>query len=252
MPSESKPQAGLHRRSGIALWRQIADAIRANLSSGLGDEDGKLPAETELAEQFGVNRHTVRSAIAALVSEGIVRAEQGRGTFIIQPERLTYPIGRRTRFSAGLEGQAKARTSQLLSHETVAAAKDVAKALELDEGDPVFRLRTVGMGDDVALNRSTSWFDARRFPTFVDHFKQCLSVTQSFRACGLGDYVRQSTLIEAYHATQDDISIMQLQPGAIVMVTHAVNADLDGKPVEYSKTRFSADRVNLQIAADDL
>lgn len=252
MPSETNTRPGLHRRSGIALWRQIADAIRANLSSGLGDEDGRLPAEMELAEQFGVNRHTVRSAISALVSEGILRAEQGRGTFIIKPERLTYPIGRRTRFSTGLAGQAKARTSRLLSDETVEASADVAKALGLAEGAPVFRLRTVGMGDNVALNRSTAWFDAQRFPDFVEHFRQTLSVTQSFQACGLDDYVRQSTLIEAYHATQDDMSIMALQPGAIVMVTHAINADLEGKPVEYSKTRFAADRVNLQIASKDL
>ena len=81
--------SGIQRRSGIALWRQIADAIRAGISSGIGDEHGKLPPEMELAEQFGVNRHTVRSAISALVSEGILRAEQGRGTFIIEAKRLT-------------------------------------------------------------------------------------------------------------------------------------------------------------------
>ena len=35
-----------------------------------------------LAERYGVNRHTVRSAISALVQEGVLRAEQGRGTFV--------------------------------------------------------------------------------------------------------------------------------------------------------------------------
>lgn len=249
--SDDKIHSRIQRRSGIALWRQIADAIRAGISSGLGDEDGKLPPENDLAEQFGVNRHTVRSAISALVSEGILRAEQGRGTFIIAPSRLTYPIGPRTRFSTGLEGQAQQRSTKLLSHERCPANKEVSQKLGLEEGAPVFVLRTVSYGDDIPLTRATSWFDASSFPDFVDHFKASQSVTKAFEACGLADYVRQSTLVESYHATMDDMEIMNLSPGAIVLVTHAINTDLSNRPVEYSKTRFSADRVNLQLTHEN-
>ena len=42
---------------------------------------------------FGVNRHTVREAIASLVHEGVLRSEQGRGTFVEQRRRFAYPIG---------------------------------------------------------------------------------------------------------------------------------------------------------------
>ena len=249
MPSNAL-RGEIERRSGVALWRQIADAIRAGISSGLGDDNGKLPPEVDLAEQFGVNRHTVRSAISALVSEGILRAEQGRGTFIIEPERLTYPISKRTRFSTGLAERGTTGKTVLLSSETAPANAEVAKALNVVPNAPVFCMRTVGMGDDVPLSRSTSWFDAVRFPDFVDHYKTHLSVTKSFAASGLDDYVRQSTIIEAYHATVDDMKIMQLMPGAIVLVTHAINTDMMGRAVEYSKTRFAADRVNLEIDLD--
>jgi GntR family phosphonate transport system transcriptional regulator len=86
----------LERRTGIALWRQVADQIRQGVITGLQAND-RLPAEAELATRFGVNRHTVRSAIAALEKEGIVRAEQGRGTFLNDRKRLRYPIGQRTK-----------------------------------------------------------------------------------------------------------------------------------------------------------
>ena len=86
----------MERRSGIALWRQIADQIR--LAIGSGEFTTKLPPEMALAARFAVNRHTVRGAIAALVQEGVLRAEQGRGTFIERKQRLAYPIGVRTRF----------------------------------------------------------------------------------------------------------------------------------------------------------
>ncbi|SNY92855.1 GntR family transcriptional regulator, phosphonate transport system regulatory protein [Cohaesibacter sp. ES.047] len=235
------------RRSGIALWRQIADAIRAGISSGLGDESGKLPPETELAALFGVNRHTVRSAISALVQEGILRAEQGRGTFIIKPERVTYPIGKRTRFSAGLAEQGQQGANRLLKEDVTEANTEVAKALGLAKGAPVLRIRTIGTGDKVPLSRSTHFFDVKRFSDFAEHYRRLESVTKAFAACGLDDYVRQSTLVEAYHATIDDIELLGLVPNAIVLVTHAINADMNGNPIQYSKTRFSADRVNLHI-----
>ncbi|WP_320142750.1 phosphonate metabolism transcriptional regulator PhnF [uncultured Cohaesibacter sp.] len=245
-------RSGIGRRTGIALWRQIADAIRAGLSSGLADENGKLPPEIELAEQFGVNRHTVRSAISALVSEGILRAEQGRGTFIIQPERLTYPISKRTRFSASLAEQGQKGGSLVISHDVIPAPENVALALNLDVGAPVLQVRSVGVGDDTPLSRATGWFDHERFPDMADNLLRYNSVTKAFAACGLGDYVRISTRVEAYHATLDDVEILRLSPGSIVLVTYAINADLEGRPVQYSKTRFAADRVSLQIEHEPL
>lgn len=100
-------QAGIDRTSGVALWRQIADDIRVAIGAGEFREAGKLPGEMALAERFGVNRHTVRAAIAALQNEGIVKAKPGRGTEILSDVRLKMPISRRTRFSSGLGGQAR-------------------------------------------------------------------------------------------------------------------------------------------------
>ena len=65
----------LQRGVGVALWRQIADAIRHGIATGLADENGRLPPEAKLAERFGVNRHTVRAAIAALAHEGVLQSQ---------------------------------------------------------------------------------------------------------------------------------------------------------------------------------
>ncbi|MGO4838478.1 phosphonate metabolism transcriptional regulator PhnF, partial [Rhizobiaceae sp. 2RAB30] len=124
----------MERRSGVALWRQIADRIRQGIAAGTLGEDDRLPPELVLSERFGVNRHTVRAAISALVQEGVLRAEQGRGTFIERRQRLTYPISARTRFSAGLEGQARDRRGNLLAYATEPAKARVAEALGLTEG----------------------------------------------------------------------------------------------------------------------
>src|SRR4051812_4803350 len=85
--------------SGVAIWRRIADAIRLDIVGGKLVTGDKLPPESELAERFNANRHTVRRALAALQAEGVIKTEQGRGSFVDQAKRLSYKIGRRTRFS---------------------------------------------------------------------------------------------------------------------------------------------------------
>ena len=237
----------IERRSGVALWRQIADRMRQGIAAGTLGEDGRLPPELALSERFGVNRHTLRSAIAALVQEGVLRAEQGRGTFIVDRKRLSYPISSRTRFSAGLEGQARERRSLLIAHAVEPASAAVADALDIDIETPVLRLETVSEADGRPISRATAWLDATRFAGFADVYAESRSITAAFARFGVADYLRKSTLVTARHADPADLADLRLSPGAIVLVTVAVNVDIEGRPIQFSETRFAADRVELSI-----
>ena len=121
------PKKGVERKIGVALWRQIADRIRMEISAGEFSETGMLPPESALAEKFGVNRHTVRNAIAFLAEEGLVKAEQGVGTRVQRRRKLSYPISKRTRFSEGLSDQAKDLQVQYLQSASVIADEAVAE-----------------------------------------------------------------------------------------------------------------------------
>ncbi|MGB3388628.1 MAG: phosphonate metabolism transcriptional regulator PhnF [Pseudaminobacter sp.] len=239
----------LQRGVGVALWRQIADGIRAGIANGLADESGRLPTEAELAARFGVNRHTLRAAIAALAHEGVLQSQQGRGTYVRRRKRLVYPIGERTRFSAGLGDQARETRSEMTGTATEAAVERVAAALGLATGDKVVRIESLGKADGVPVSRSTSWFDVSRFGNVAELYSKTGSITAALAACGVSDYRRASTSIEARHADEADTRELQLAPGAIVIVTRALNCDLSGKPVQCSVTRFAADRVELVVEA---
>lgn len=241
--------ASLQRRSGIALWRQVADQIRQSLLPDLAPGD-QLPPETALAVRFGVNRHTIRAAVAALEKEGILRAEQGRGTFLSSRRRLRYPIGRRTRFSEGLGDQALTRKGRLLDAGAEPARADVARALGLQPGNLVEWLETLSSADDVAVSRARSWFDASRFAGIADRYRETGSITRALSSFGVEDYTRKSTAISAVHAEADDLLHLSLSPGAIILVTRSINVDADGTLIQYAETRFAADRMEFIIGDD--
>ncbi|WP_378949234.1 phosphonate metabolism transcriptional regulator PhnF [Mesorhizobium sp. ANAO-SY3R2] len=238
------------RKSGVALWRQIADQIRQAISAGTLGADGRLPPELVLSERFGVNRHTLRSAIAALVQEGVLRAEQGRGTFVETRQKLSYPISARTRFSTGLRDQTRDRRSVLLAHAIEPAAARVAEALQIEADAPVLRLETLSEADGRPISRATSWFDAQRFPGYEQAYAETGSITLSFQRYGIEDYFRKSTLVSARHADAADLADLKLSAGAIVLVAIAVNVDAEGVPIQYAETRFAADRVELSVSTE--
>lgn len=235
----------VERRSGIALWRQIADRIR--LAIGSGEFSERLPPEIALAERFGVNRHTVRGAIAALTQEGVLRAEQGRGTFVERRKRFAYPVGARTRFSEGLQGQAKERRGVLLDHAVEPADGRTAEALGLEVGAKVVRLETLSEADGRPVSRATSFFDEKRFARINNAYTESGSITFALKGFGISDYFRRSTQVSARHASDSDLADLKLSPGAIVLVTVYVNVDPDGRPVQFAETRFAADLVELSV-----
>lgn len=244
---EARTAGVMERGSGVALWRQIADRIRQGIAEGVFPEGGKLPPEVALAERFGVNRHTVRGAISALAQEGVLRAEQGRGTFVERAPRISYALGRRTRFSANLEGQAREARGRLLAHATIPADARVAAALDLAPGAAILRLDLLGEADGRPISRSTHWFDAARFPRMAEIYAATGSITAAFAGHGLGDYLRRSTTVSARHADAASLADLALSPGAIVLTTLAINEDPDGRPVQFSETLFAADRVELVV-----
>jgi GntR family phosphonate transport system transcriptional regulator len=232
---------------GVALWRRIADTIRLDIDGGKLARGEKLPGELVLAERFSVNRHTVRRALAALAEEGVVRAEQGRGTFVDQARRLSYRIGRRTRFSEGLAGQARKLESHLLSSSLDNAGANAAAALKLRPGSKTLRMETLSFADGRPLARATAWVDYRRFPDFAEHFAATHSITAAFRASGVTDYSRASTHISARHADTNETRLLKLAPGAILLVSEAIDADADNRPIQYALSRFPADRMELVV-----
>jgi GntR family transcriptional repressor for pyruvate dehydrogenase complex len=64
------------------LYEQIVQQIEETILKGDLKPGDQLPAERDLAEQFGVSRTAVREAVKALREKGLVEAYTGRGTFV--------------------------------------------------------------------------------------------------------------------------------------------------------------------------
>ena len=73
------------RTSGVPVYRQVADDIRAKIESGAYPAGDALPSETVLMAEYDISRPTLRDAIKLLRGEGKLVVEHGRGMFVRIP-----------------------------------------------------------------------------------------------------------------------------------------------------------------------
>jgi DNA-binding FadR family transcriptional regulator len=78
-----------------ALGARVTDLFRSQITEGRWPLGSKIPTEPELVEWSGAGRNTVREAIGSLVQAGILRREQGRGTFVVSTSDLRSSVSRR-------------------------------------------------------------------------------------------------------------------------------------------------------------
>jgi GntR family transcriptional regulator len=70
------------RLSAVPLYIQVAAELRRRIESGHWASGEKISTIEELQEEFGVARVTIRQAVELLEKDGLVRRQQGKGTFV--------------------------------------------------------------------------------------------------------------------------------------------------------------------------
>jgi GntR family transcriptional regulator, phosphonate transport system regulatory protein len=232
--------------TGVTLWRRIADQFEQAIAAGDYGTDERLPSEAEIADRFGVNRHTVRRAFAALAGRGLVRSTRGSGTYVAS-RRLTYPIGERTRFSeiVGIAGREVG--GRLLGHAVEPANAMIAGHLGVTVGSNVVRLDILRSADRVPVCHAASWVVAVRMPDIAHIYRARRSMTATVKHFGVRDYRRASTNVTAAIGDAVDAQRLRLSPGRPVLVVDSVDVDEHAIPVVTTRSRFAADRVSLLV-----
>lgn len=239
----------VERGSGIAVWRQIGEALATDIRNKLYSPGEQLPPEPELAAKFSVNRHTIRRAMGELEQTGLVRIEQGRGTFV-QEHAIDYAIGKRTRFSENLRSQGILGHVQVLGSQSMRVA-EIAQQLDLPRATPLLRVQLVGKAESKTINVSDHYFEEKRFPGFAEKLAAAHSISKVYRQFGVADYTRKWSRITATLPAEDIARLLNQPKTRPIIQVESLNIDPDQAPLQYSITRFAGDWVQLMVSDYD-
>ncbi len=199
-----------------------------------------------MARQYNVNRHTVRRAISRLAELGLVKVEQGRGTFVTR-NIIDYPIQKRTRFSETVKRQNRIPSGTLLLTDIQTANQDLAFTLNTQIGTPILRIEILNMIDGDPVSIGNHYFSLIRFPSFEDIFKTTMSITKTLTRLGHANYERRHTKIIARMPESREADILRQSPNRPVLTTESINVDFNNKALEFGISCFAADRFQILV-----
>lgn len=238
----------LDRSSSVPAWRQVQADLRHRLQAGeFGDA---LPGEFELAEQYGVSRHTVREALREMRAEGTISSGRGRRPRIAAADvTITQPTGMVYSLFSTVEGRGMTQVSVVRALD-VRADGVIATRLGLEESTPLFHLERLRLaaGEPLALDRV--WMPAAiAEPLLAADFRRtslydALLALTGVPITGGAETVRAVIPSEAEHA-----ALGLVAPAAAFAVERTATSS--GVPIEWRKTLIRADRFSLTNALAD-
>ncbi len=152
--------------SPLPLYHQIKEHLLKLIQTGALQPNDPLPAETQLAASYGVNRLTVRQAITELVNEGLLARRQGVGTFVAEP-KLIPSHARLLSFTQRMAQLGREASSEVIEAATLAAPFDVAQHLDVAEGTPVHKLVRLRLANNQPLMLETAYLPAAIAPDLL-------------------------------------------------------------------------------------
>lgn len=234
--------------SDRAVYRQIADRLRAMIERGELEPGAQLPSETHLVGEYKVSRVTARRALSVLVTDGLVISEHGRGWFVRQrppikrlgSDRFTRRAQGRAAFTVDMEASNRSFRVEVLSVGRGPVTDEAAARLQVDHGT------------EVVIRRRLYYTEEQPVETAISYIPLDIAVGTPIEESNPGPggiyarmedqgltFERYDEEVSARMPTVEESRLLKLPPGSPVM--HLVRTAIaDGRPVEVCDTVMDA------------
>lgn len=216
---------------------QIARHIREQIRSGQLKPGDPIPSTRQIMKEWNVAMATASRVITTLRGEGVIVAEQGKGSVVADTINQT-PRDYVQRIRATGRIYPEGERARIVSAELVPAPDQVADALGVEAGAQVIRRRRVTYRDETPVMASTSWFSgelAEAAPKLLE--------TGRLRQ-GTPGYIEETTgrvmtsgrdQLTAGMATEEEAADLGVEPGSPVLRGRNWIRDADGEVIEYGE-----------------
>ena len=220
-------------------YQIIHDELLKKINDGKYPEDAKLPSEFALMNRYHVARETSRKAVAMLVDEGYVMRIKGRGTFVINQNRYSFPI---SHVESYRELAARLNLNERTQLDAI-SDKDVPLVFDYGEQVPlpateIVRIRYLD-NEPVIIDRD---YVLKDVVPEIKSLSASLSLFELFeQKLGLViSYAKKTITIET--ANTLDRQLMSLTEPMSIVVIRSETFLNDGRIISFTESRHRGDR----------
>lgn len=234
----------INRSSRLPLYHQLYQLLHGDILSGRRKPGDMLPPESELMEQHGLSRTTVRQGLDLLVNEGLITRQRGRGSFVAHPA-VEQTLVRIVSFTDDMRQRGLTPSTRVISSALVPAPPDIARRLKLEDGQEVASIERLRLADGEPMSVEKSFLVHRLCPGILEGDYALVPLREALaRNYGIRlSYARQA--IRAILATHDLAHLLSIEPGSALLFLERVSYSQDNIPTEFLRIYYRADRYCL-------
>lgn len=236
--------SALDRKSPIPLYHQMKSILQKLVQQS--PPHARLPAEQELALEYGVSRGTVKQAITELVQQGLLYRVQGKGTFVAAPQ-IHQSFAKLTSFTEDIEKQGYLAETRVLDITRIAPPDAVARELGREQVWYVHRIR---LADGEPLAVLTSYLPVHLVP-HLEPEDVAYSLYDSLDRRYGRRPVRAHDTYRASLADRRTAALLGVPVETPVLKSTRTAFLENGQPVEYVEAVVRGDRYVLHVDIND-
>ncbi len=242
MDNHSSSVITLDSSSLTPLYRQLANIIRKRIESGEYSHDEKIPTETDLGQQYGISRITVRKALEELTDDGLLVRKPGKGTFVSADKSIetNYPF---MPFKEAVEHSGMVPTTKLLSYSLEVPPAKVAKFLGLKENETVIVIKRLRFANDTPIHLETLYF-IKSLDFLADELGG--SINETLRKHNINPCHGSSTISICF-ATEEEAALFNIDNDTPLLYVYNTIKDQNDRPIQVSKEVIRSDIYKLVI-----
>jgi GntR family transcriptional regulator len=219
-----------------ALYRKVAEDIKAAIAGGEYPPNTRLPSEAELAQRYGVSRGTVRQAFAALRADGVIASRRGARRVVIGGPRV-QSFGELLSFSRWARAMGEDPSGRVVSLDRRPATAAEAGRLGLPPDSALYYLVRVRLlsGRPVMIERAC--YPARVGALVAGLDLERGSITEGLEELGVV-FADAEHVIDAVAASAEDSRWLGVRAGSPLLRERRLTTDRSACPVEWSDDRY--------------
>jgi len=232
------------RHSKLPLYHQVYEIVRANILDGRWQPGDLLPPESELVARYEVSRTVVRQALDALVNEGLIYRQRGRGTFVAHPT-VEQSLVRIISFTDDMRQRGCLSGTKVLFSGLVPAPEEIAVKLEIEPGEELARLDRLRLADGEPMGIEQSHLVHRYCPGVLDGDYASHSLREVLEQRYNIRWTHASQVIRAILAKPEMARLLSVKSRSALLHIERVSYWQGNIPVEFLHIYYRGDRYSL-------
>lgn len=235
----------LDKSSPLPLYYQLKEALTKLIDSKYKPGD-MLPTEPEFEKMFEVSRMTVRLAMNALVEEGLVVKQQGRGTFVQSP-KITHDLTSVTSWTQQMKERGWIPKTISTEMDRILAPKKIKQMLQLDDQEQIIRIKRLRYANDEPICVMINYVREKYVPGLLERGLQEESFYQQLKTDYQLRISKALETVEAREASEYEAEKLKIDAWSPVLFVTRLSYLPDDSPLEVVHLTSRADRYQYQI-----